>query len=190
MGDAVLAMLIRQGKVPYEKWNEYQKLLLSSRPRATNFAVTAMEGSSIDDVNQATHRVLELQPEETIQLSGNISVPRPVVIPEMQALVMWLHFHNYHVYIVSATNRWAAAIIGADFFGITEDRVIGVEVEVRRQHLTNKVKRPTLLEMEKSKLGKNDWATATRLVVAGDSEGDHPLLTLSTIRSGDMEGPR
>jgi phosphoserine phosphatase len=135
-----------------------------------------MDGSSVDEVNQATRRVLELKPEATIQLRGNISVPRPVVIPEMQALVMWLHCHNYHVYIVSATNRWAAAIIGADFFGVTEDRVIGVEVEVSRGRLTNKVKRPAPIGNGKVEAWQERLGDSHPLVVAGDSEGDHPLL--------------
>lgn len=177
MGDAVLAMLIFQGRVPRGAWEHYQELLLKSRPKAYEWAVKAMKGLTVSDVTLAARQVLDLRPTEKIVVSRNVLVPRPQIIAQMQSVVMWLHRHGYEVYIVSATNRWAAAVVGADFFGIAEDHIIGVETRVVRSRLTDEIIRPAPIAEGKLQAWQKRFQDRKPLVGAGDTEGDHYMLS-------------
>jgi len=176
MGDAVLAMLIKQGRIERDQWDIYQKHLSGSRPRAYEFAVTVMRRLSVRQVQHAAREVFQPEHAKGITLSDGIIVPRPTVIPKMQALVMWLQRHDYQIYIVTATNQWAAEIVAADYFGITGDHVIGVQSEVKSGRLTDKLIQPVPISEGKLAAWKARLGERPPVLGAGDSGGDAPLL--------------
>jgi HAD superfamily phosphoserine phosphatase-like hydrolase len=178
MGDAVLATLISKGRISVEAWWTYQQLLKDSRSKAYEWAVAAMEGLKVADVYLAAADVLRGSPEEKISLSDSVRVDRPSVIPQMQALVMWLHSHDFEVYLVTATNFWAASVVGADFFGIPAERVIGVEADLDRGRLTSRITRPAPIGEGKAEAWKHRLGVRHPFIAAGDSAGDLSLLSL------------
>src|SRR5579864_4851181 len=177
MGEAVLAMLIKLGKLTSNHWGIYQHYLSTSRPEAYEYAVTVMRGLPLKEVYRAAYEVFE--PDSgTIDIPGNVRVPKPEVVPKMQALVMWLHRHKFEVYVVTATNQWAAEVVAADYFGIPPDRVIGVRTIVEDGRLTDKVCRPAPIGDGKSEAWRARFKEQKPLIGAGDSKGDHALLNL------------
>jgi phosphoserine phosphatase len=177
MGDAVFAMLIRLGKLTLDHWATYQDYLSTSRPKAYEYAVTAMRGLSLEEVYRAVYEVFD--PDSTgIDLPGNIRVPKPEVVPKMQVLVMWLHRHEFEVYVVTATNQWAAEVVAPDFFGIPSDRVIGVRTAIEEGRLTKRICRPAPIGDGKRDAWKAQFKERKPLLGAGDSKGDHALLNL------------
>jgi phosphoserine phosphatase len=177
MGDAVLAQLIKCGKLTRADWNAYQEHLSNSRPKAYEYAVTVMQRLSVKDIYRAAYDVFDPR-TAAIDLPGNLHVPKPEVVPKMQALVMWLHRHKFEVYVVTATNQWAAEVVASDFFGIPAERVIGVKTEIKRSRLTDKVCRPAPIGDGKSEAWKMHLKEKKPLIGAGDSKGDYALLKL------------
>jgi phosphoserine phosphatase len=177
MGDAVLAQLVRCGKLTRDHWDAYQNYLSSSRPKAYEYAVTAMRRLPVKDVYRAAYDVFD--PDSVgIDLSGDIHVPKPEVVPKMQALVMWLHRHKFEVYVVTATNQWAAEVVASDYFGIPAHHVIGVKTEIEDKRLTNRICRPAPIGDGKGHAWRERFKDQKPLIGAGDSKGDDALLKL------------
>jgi phosphoserine phosphatase len=178
IGDAVLAMLVSRNRIPVAYWNEYQALLgRSPRTEAHQWALRAMKGLSLDDVRTATNEVLAMAPDERILISPAGYYPRPRLIPEMQSLVIWLHRTHYEVFIVTATNQWTAEAVAYDFFGIAEDHVVGMQVELDgKGRLTDEIKYPSPSGFGKLGAWKQRFGEQRPLVVAGDSDSDRALI--------------
>jgi len=150
---------------------------LTSRPKAYEYAVTVMRGLHLKEVYRAAYEVFD-PGSVTIDIPGNIRVPKPAVVPKLQALIMWLHRHKFEVYVVTATNQWAAEVVAADYFGIPADHVIGVKTKLEDGRLTDKVCRPAPIGDGKSEAWRARFKEQKPLIGAGDSKGDHALLNL------------
>ncbi len=116
---------------------------------------------------------------------------RSRVLDESCALVRHLQDAGWEVWIVSASPIWVI-LPGARLFGIPEERILAIEVDVVDGVLTDRIHPPVTSGLGKVERIQRDLGR-TPAVVAGNSIDDVPMLRLASacgvvINPGTLHG--
>ena len=93
--------------------------------------------------------------------------------PAMLELIEFLKEKNWDIWIITASSQWCIQVISCHF-GIEEEKVLGMQLEIKNQKTTNKIEEPYTFGKGKAKKLKNK--TSSYHLSFGDSLGDFELL--------------
>ena len=180
IGDAVLAQLIFENKLPSSYWLHYATLLKEDKPEAYKYAVTALAGLNVSDVYNATNNLLNSFHSEIFLEDIDVRVPIPKPDPILQSLLIKLQLSGFEVYLVSATNYWTVKIVGAEYYGLPESNIVGMRSELipnsNGGEITATLLEPVPIGNGKAFIMKK--ITDSLTIAAGNSKQDFELLQM------------
>lgn len=167
-------------------WQEYEALMReNNRYEAFKRMVSAMADIPANLVVEVTRRVMHSR-QSFLEAEG-AKVPVPYANPIMQALVSYLTFLNYSIYIVSASSQWSVQYIAAEYFNVPPSRVVAMrnklltlaEGSEEDPILSAELEEPLTVGDGKAAAYKKHISTLPPLITAGDSTSDLPILSLT-----------
>ena len=180
IGDAVLAQLIFENKLPSSYWLHYATLLKEDKPKAYKYAVTALAGLNVYAVYNATNNLLNSSHSEIFLEDIDVRVPIPKPDPILQSLIIKLQHSGFEVYLVSATNYWTVKIVGAEYYGLPESNIVGMKTKLIPNssggEITANLLEPTPMGEGKAIIMKK--ITDRLTIAAGNSKQDFELLQM------------
>lgn len=166
LGEAFFRWLIKNRKlanVDYSQdiYAEYEKKLAKDRQEGYTWIVSLMAGLPEQELKKWSADFFK---QEFVQK----------IYPAQKALILSLQKKGIPVWIVSASNRWVVEA-GAAWLNIPASNVIGIDLVVDKDLLTNQVKQPVTYKQGKV-LALQQRTKLPILLASGDSVGDQQLL--------------
>jgi phosphoserine phosphatase len=176
IGAAVFAQLLVDGFPLSLSWKEYQGLFKENPSSAYTEVVRAMEGVTLEYVNQVSKRVLRSNHKFLVCEGERVRLPKPNLL--MQEIVRLLRERHYTIFIVSASNDISAKIAGSVLFDVPINNIAGIKPMVIDKKLTRNVLEPIPMGIGKVAQYRLMSGDSMPMIVATDSELDLPLLHL------------
>lgn len=177
VGEAVLRLLIADGFLAPQAWDEYAALLARDRIAAYRRAVTLMQGLSPIVIEEATlDAIFEQYTPRRGYLPRHV---RPRVNTAMRSFVALLQDRGWDVIILSASNAISVRITASVLYGVSQHRAFGVDVEYDNNLLTDRIVEPAPIGEGKAQVYRSVFGNQAPMLTAGDSLLDLPLLGLT-----------
>ncbi len=196
IGDATFAQLRieeQEGPVTIDNtpipltWKDYETLLEEKgKVEAYTRVLTAMKGIPFRRLLEATCYVMELGEQEDcdyLELEGR-RIPVPRINPVMAAVVNYLDFLGYTIYVISATNMYSTQWVVNHYFDIPFSRIFGLKPVIREDSkygrvIGDVVEPPVTVGAGKVEAYRQLIGSAPPLISAGDSDSDLEMLDLT-----------
>ena len=178
VGDALFAMLVRNGRSPGFGWSEYAALLRSKKTAAYRRVVTALEGLPISEVELLVAELLQSRLPHIVCAGERVRVPRARRF--MKGLVRELQNSGWKVYVLSSSAQIAAESAATRLFEIPREQVFGVRLEVEQERFTRDLVEPAPISTGKVDVYTRFISAERPLLTAGDSILDLPLMDLTS----------
>lgn len=177
IGEAVFAQLIRSGAVHNLTWKGYQSDPHLNAARAYRRVVSAMEGLSVREVEEATMMVLE-NSDPFIRLE-EIAVPVPRPHHVMRELMELLKQLGYDIYVISGSNQISVRVAVALHFGLPAQQAFGIENRAVNGIAGADLVDPVPIHAGKVEMYRKFVGAIAPLLTATDSIIDEPMLEMT-----------